>query len=402
MKPEIRTLLIVSHSAVYEQGGRLFAYGPYVKELNLWAELFPAVILASPKGEGAPPRDSLPIEGSNVSLAAQPSFGGKSWRAKLGLLIGAPRMVFALVPALWKADAIHVRAPGNLGGLGILLAPLFCRRLVAKYAGQWQSFPGEPNSSKAQRRLLSSRWWRGPVTVYGDWPGQPEHVRPFFTSILSEEQVLRAKRAANRRRTDGPLRVVFVGRLSKAKNVDVVLRAIQAVSRRGRDVRLVVVGHGPHRDELERLTDELAIRDLVEFAGGLPHDQALEAYERSDVQVLVSECEGWPKATAEAMAFGLIAIGSDRGFVPQMLGDGRGLVVPVRDVAALAERLDEIARDPEAFEPMRRRAAEWGQRQSLDSLRAAIAELLSRSWKAQIGAPRKGQPGLAPIRADFS
>jgi glycosyltransferase involved in cell wall biosynthesis len=287
-----------------------------------------------------------------------------------------------------------VRVPGNIGLIGTVLGPLFSRRLVAKYAAQWQPFPGEPASVKFQRWLLKSRWWRGPVTVYGEWPGQPKHIIPFFTSILADEQVARARVAVSKPRPAGPLRIVFVGRLSESKNVHVILKALGRMRDEGVAAVLRVVGHGPYLPALAKLTAELGIEDRVEFVGGLAHDRVLDVLEDSDVHVLVSECEGWPKATAEAMTFGLVSIGSDRGFVPTMLGDGRGLVVPVGDDAALARELMNVARTPERYEAMREAAAQWGRQRSLEGLREAIRELLSRAWAVEIqeGPPviRKG------------
>ena len=70
----------------------------------------------------------------------------------------------------------------------------------AKYAGQWSGFPGEPWSVRLQRWLLGSRWWRGIVTVYGQWPNQPKHVVPFFTSVMTPQQIDRARQIASSKR----------------------------------------------------------------------------------------------------------------------------------------------------------------------------------------------------------
>ena len=112
----------------------------------------------------------------------------------------------------------------------------------------------------------------------------------------------------------------------------------------------------------------------------MPQEQVLDYFEKSDVLVLVSESEGWPKAIAEAMAFGLVCIGSDRGLVPQMLGEGRGLVTPPGDVTALTKALLDIARNPQDFVDMRRRAAKWAQRYSLEGLREAVRLLHNERW----------------------
>jgi glycosyltransferase involved in cell wall biosynthesis len=120
----------------------------------------------------------------------------------------------------------------------------------------------------------------------------------------------------------------------------------------------------------------------------------LEQYEHSGILVLASQTEGWPKAIAEGMAFGLIAIGSNLGLIPKMLGNGRGFVVPPRDVEALANTLRQILVNPEQYSTMRARAAGWAKGYSLDSLRESLQALLAEHW----GVPTTS--GLKPQRVD--
>lgn len=373
-------LVIVSHVPHTLWDGSIYAYAPYAREIDIWADLFPAVTIAAPRCQGPPAKDTAALTRSNIRLAPQPETGGTRWPQKLWQLVMLPILIVSLSRALWRADAIHVRCPGNLGLLGAVLAPLISRRLVAKYAGQWTSFPGEPWSFRLQRFLLRSRWWRGPVTVYGEWPDQPAHVVPFFTSVLDASHLARAREAARRLRVAGALRVLFVGRLTRPKNVDRLLAALALAAERGTDLAATIAGDGPERQALEAQAIELGLSGRVTFTGGLPFAGVLDLYDRHDVLVLPSECEGWPKAIAEAMAFGLIAIGSDRGLVPWMLA-GRGIVVPAGDHERLADELEKIARSPEHYRSMREAAASWSQRHSLEGLGEALRELLAERWK---------------------
>jgi glycosyltransferase involved in cell wall biosynthesis len=93
------------------------------------------------------------------------------------------------------------------------------------------------------------------------------------------------------------------------------------------------------------------------------------------------------------MAFGLACVGSDRGLIPQMLGEGRGVVVPPGDVGALAEALGRLAAMPDEREAMRARAADWARRYTLEGLREAIGQLLEARWGVPVGpAPRPTSP----------
>ena len=361
----VRRLCIVSHVVHYRHGGRIHAYAPYAREAEIWADLFPEVRIAAPCEEAPPPGDAAPIDRQNVEMDPQPQAGGDSLGAKVRQVLMLPWMAVRMAGALRKADAIHVRCPGNLGLLGAAMAPLFSRRLIAKYAGQWPDWEGEARTVRLQKALLRSRWWRGPVTVYGAWPDQPPWIVPFFTSVLDREQVERARRAAARAATDRP-RVLFVGRLSRAKNVDVLLDALGGLP-------CTIVGDGPERAALEARAAQAV------FAGAMDFERVLCFYETHDILVLASETEGWPKAIVEAMAFGLVCIGSDRGLIPQILGEGRGLVVQPRDVQALAAALRRAA-DPAEAAAIRAKAAPFGQRYSLEDLREALREVMERWW----------------------
>jgi glycosyltransferase involved in cell wall biosynthesis len=375
-------LLITSHVIHYSHGGRLYAYGPYAREIDLWADLFREVRIASPCRHAPPPGDCLPFERGNIAILPQKEAGGETLAAKLELIASVPAMAFGLARAMREADAIHVRCPGNLGLIGVLLAPLFSRCLIAKYAAQWNGGDSEPFSARLQRAILRSSWWKGPVTVYGSWPGSPRHVIPFFTSLLTTEQLGRAKASARRPRRGPGLRVLYTGRLSKAKNVDVLLRAVALA---GPDISATVVGVGPERESLEALAYSLGLHDRIAFTGGLPFDGVIEHLEWSDVLVLASETEGWPKSIAEGMAFGLACIGSNIGIVPQMLGEGRGFTVPPRDEAALAEVLRQIAASPDRLEGMREAAAAWAQQYSLEGLKDALHRLMVEWWSLEPG-----------------
>jgi glycosyltransferase involved in cell wall biosynthesis len=388
-------LLITSHVPHYVHGGRYFAYGPYAKEIDLWADLFDEVTIAAPLRHAPPAGDCARFERVNIRVDALPEAGGENLAAKLKLALATPFMIAKLCGAMLKADAIHVRCPGNVGVLAALLAPLFSRRIVGKYAGSWVGAPGEPFTYWLQRRVLGSPYFRGPVTVYGKWPNQAPHVIPFFTSLLSQDHLDRA--AAARRESAGPgcLRILYTGRLSKAKNVDCVIEAAARVRDAGFPVRVTVVGEGPERASLGALAARLSMAEAVDFTGGLDFEQVLPYVAQSSVLALTSESEGWPKSIAEGMAFGLVCIGSKRGLVPEILGEGRGITVTPRDVEELAGHLLDLARHPERYEAMRERAAAWARGYTIEGLRGAIKKLLEEKWAVELRTPPQPHNGAA-------
>lgn len=383
-------LLIIARVNHYLHQGRLYSYTPYARELDLWADLFSEVVIAGTLRESAPPKDCTAFANTNIRVAPIAEAGGDGLRAKFLQIFVLPKIVCQLIRCIVKADCIHVRCPCDLGLLGVLLTPLGSNRLIAKYATQWLSYKGEPLSWKLQRILLRSRWWGGPVTVYGKWPGQPSKVIPFFTSMLTDAQIAQARLAASETRAPDVFRVLFVGRLTKAKNVDVLCEALTLIQTGSKRLECVIIGEGPQRSELEKAVTELGLADNFIFKGGLDFDNVLKWYALSNALVLASDVEGWPKAIAEAMAFGVVCIGTSKGMMPQMLGQGRGLLVEPRDVEGLATALQYVIDHPHEAVAMGARAAEWAQRYSLGGLRDALQNLMEDHWHGLLDDKTRG------------
>lgn len=390
-------LVIVSHVVHYRAAGRIYAYSPYAREIEIWADLFDEILIAAPSREEEPPGDCALIDRSNVLVAPQRELGGETLAAKIKLVAAVPVIAWELCQAIRQGDAVHVRCPGNIGLLGSILAPLFSDRLVAKFAGQWNGSPKEASTVRFQRFVLGSRWWRGPVTVYGRWPNQPPHITPFFNSALTKAQLDRARPAISRRSSNELRHVLFTGRLSRAKNVDVLLEALGQLRSEGIAFTATIAGEGPQLAALEKLSADLGLSDVVEFTGGVSFERVIELLERSGILVLASETEGWPKAIVEAMAFGLVTIGSQIGLVPEIMGEGRGLMVQPRDTKALTATLRNVLTSPEQYSEMRTRAAEWASHYSIESLRESLRSLLAESWSLPIEDEPKVQQNASAV-----
>ncbi len=376
----LRKLLVVSHVLHYEYQGELYAYGPYSREIDIWADLFPIVSIASPCRKEKPPGDCLPFSRKNISISRQLEVGGDNVWAKLLQILLLPVIVVRLTIAMFRADAIHVRCPGNLGLLGCVLGPLASGYRVAKFAGQWNGYRNETPTVRWQRWLLKSKWWGAPVTVYGEWPNQPSHVIPFFTSMMTGEQVSKAAKFATEKQLHRPLRILFSGRLAPEKRVDALIEALAIARRQGLEFEVVVVGDGVERKRLEDLTESLRLSQLVRFVGAQPFEECLTWNEWADCLVLPSKhSEGWPKVIAEAMCYGVVCIGVDHGQVGRMLA-GRGYALHEGSAQEISDTLIAISRNESVYIQLSSASCQWAQQYSIDGLRAAIAALLTKEW----------------------
>jgi glycosyltransferase involved in cell wall biosynthesis len=146
-----------------------------------------------------------------------------------------------------------------------------------------------------------------------------------------------------------PLTVVTVGTLSQRyKGIDVL---IDAIARTSRALRLVVVGDGTYRPELEAHAAALGIADRLTFLGRLPAGEAVrEVLDQADLFVLASRTEGLPRALIEAMARGLPCIGTKVGGIPELLPPDD--LVPRDDATTLARTMDAVLSDRDRMSRM--------------------------------------------------
>lgn len=154
------------------------------------------------------------------------------------------------------------------------------------------------------------------------------------------------------RREPRPITLVTVSTLAQMyKAVDVLIDAVGRCLARNVDLRLVLIGDGKHRAELEARAAARGLGDRVRFLGQLPAGAAVRAeLDRADVFMLASRQEGLPRAMVEAMARGLPCIGSTVGGIPELLPAED--MVPAGDVAALEQKICEVAADPERLARM--------------------------------------------------
>lgn len=149
--------------------------------------------------------------------------------------------------------------------------------------------------------------------------------------------------------------LVTVGSLAHLyKAQDLQIDAIARCRHAGLDVRLVIVGDGQHRRELEQRAATLGIREAVNFAGQLSAGTPIrDVLDRADLFLLPSRQEGLPRALIEAMARGLPCIASNVGGIPELLL-AEDLVVP-DDVAGLATKIRDVLADSDRMRAMSER-----------------------------------------------
>lgn len=140
--------------------------------------------------------------------------------------------------------------------------------------------------------------------------------------------------------------LIMVGTLTQLyKCPDVLIDAVAACVHDGLDLKLVVVGDGKHRRELQVRAEALGLGERVCFKGQLSAGETVRAQlDQADLFVMPSRAEGLPRAMTEAMARGLPCIGSTVGGIPELLLPED--MVPPGDVTALARKIRQVVTDP--------------------------------------------------------
>jgi glycosyltransferase involved in cell wall biosynthesis len=165
-----------------------------------------------------------------------------------------------------------------------------------------------------------------------------------------------AVRAALGIAPDAPV-IGTVGRLAEVKQQGVLIRAFARVVPAFPAARLVLVGDGPLRAELEELAGSLGLGGAVLFTGYQPNPERFLA--AMDVFVLPSRAEAMPLVIPEAWAASRPVIASRVGGIPELIEDGKtGLLVDPGDVDGLAARLRQVLADPPAARELARAGRE--------------------------------------------
>ncbi len=137
-------------------------------------------------------------------------------------------------------------------------------------------------------------------------------------------------------------RILFVGRLTTEKGIDVVLRALARLDP-ALDATFDIVGGGDQRRNLEQLAGQLGIADRVTFHGHASEEELRALYTRASVFAIASIAELQSIATMEAMASGLPIVAANAVALPHLVHDGEnGYLFEPGNVDELTARLTDV------------------------------------------------------------
>ena len=148
---------------------------------------------------------------------------------------------------------------------------------------------------------------------------------------------------------DDETMVLSVQRLVRKKGVDWLINAIlEVIKKSARNVRFIIVGEGPEKNELIELARKLKVSNSVDFTGFIASEEIARYYSASDILVLYSLYEQFGITLLEAMACGKPVISTRVGAIPEVVDHGKtGLLVPPKNPEALADAIMKLVKDEE-------------------------------------------------------
>lgn len=329
------------------------------------------------------------------SEGRQETLPGKLWR-----LLSSP---FALAIQILRrnASAVHINTSLNAGAFWRDLAYL----LIAKLSGAriiYQVHGGETplrfcNGNRLMESLLrTSLRLPDAVVVLSQFelsayrrfvPGQEIVWLPNSIDIAPY---------ANLKRVSDPLltglRLVYIGRLARAKGLHDALAGMARAQAQGIRVTLVIAGTGPDEEPLRERVRQLGLDHTVRFVGPLFDTDKLGLYAHADILMLATyHAEGLPYALLESMAAGVPAITTRIGGIPDVMVDGvHGIFVPPHNEQAICRAIEKLANDPallaEMSDACRRRIAHS---YTIERMAGGFARLYARVCESRVGLLRR-------------
>jgi glycosyltransferase involved in cell wall biosynthesis/predicted metal-dependent phosphoesterase TrpH len=291
-----------------------------------------------------------------------------------GLRVGVPSLP-AVVEALAEGryGVLHLCSPGPAGVAAALIGRVLGLPIVGSYHTELSAYAGlrsgDQRLALAMEAALGA-FYGGCDVVLSPSAASDKRLEELNISEIGRwdrgVDLTRFSPALRTRDGDGRVRVLYAGRLTKEKGVDLLADAFLAARARDPRLELVLAGGGPEEQALRA-----RLGGAARFLGWLEGEELARAYADSDVFLFCSQTDTFGQVVLEAQASGLPVVAVEAGGPAELIADGRtGLLCPPRP-SALADALTVLA----------------GSRNARERLaRGGLGAVRERSWEASLNA----------------
>ena len=285
---------------------------------------------------------------ADVSLQFVVSRGPNIWASPIALSWALLRIL--RLHAWQGIDVIHINLSANASAYRKIEAAAVASFLRIPYiihlhSGEFDRFWDSCN--RVTRRRIETLFARAEaVIVLGQvWSDVVVAKLP----ELSGRTFIMPNSTKAQRRTlhpDGPVRILFLGRLCEAKGIGNLLQAFDMMRHRN-DWQAILAGDGAVA-ETRMLVERLGLSRRVKVPGWLDDESVTGELQAADILVLPSWVENLPMCVVEAFAHGLAVVCTPVGALPEIVEHEKtGLLVPVNDAPALAAALERLLSNPD-------------------------------------------------------
>jgi 1,2-diacylglycerol 3-alpha-glucosyltransferase len=184
--------------------------------------------------------------------------------------------------------------------------------------------------------------------------------------------------------------LIYTGRLGPEKNLDFLLQAFAGVTQAVEDVRLLLVGDGPLKEDLKELARELRITNSIQFTGLIPYDNMPGYLAMCDAFVTASVTEVHPLSVIEAMGAGLPVMGIHSPGVGDTVENGVTGFLSTADLPAFTAKLTRLCLQAQLRHKMGLAAREASNQYAIER----TTQMMLRHYERLAGEPRQHKPDL--------
>lgn len=303
----------------------------------------------------------------------------------------------------FKPDVFHIVTPYSVGSMALVIARMFHKPTIGVFHGyfmepEYLKVVGITRGTKYIRSVL----WQATKLFYdgcdvvvspSEFVKQDLIEHKFKKPIVVCRNGVKAADFRVDRRAQTAFKkkhhiqddqvLMYVGRLSKEKNLDILLNVFADVLKRQPTAQLVVVGGGPIRDDLEAQARQMGVGQRVVFAGELPHQQLLKTgvLQLASMFVTASTSEVQPMSIIEAMFAGLpLLIAKARGNIE--LVQGNGYLSSAKNPAGFAQKIVSVLQNKAQLAKLSQASANLAREYTVEATAASYLDAYRKAIQA--------------------
>jgi glycosyltransferase involved in cell wall biosynthesis len=320
-------LTIIAHLPHYINDNNIHsAYEPYVREIEIWAEIFEVIEIFTDLKGGEPIFVTKELPSNCI---VRPIFvkSGPGIINNIIRFLQLPYAIIHILVIILKADILHFRSPGITTFIANIINKFVNKPCIVKWATKFGELPIKNKILKWEYKLLLFPPSKTKVLIYGQ--GSHRNHISFIPALMRSSEMVNSSDFVLNKPFKQPFKLICVGRMYRYKDFDILIKGLIEFNENfpNYEWNLEFIGDGEEMDKLKSIALNGGIISKINFLGHLPFKQTIRHYIDADISIVPGRFEGWAKVINESWAFGVIPLVIDEGNTayPIQLSDGAGV-----------------------------------------------------------------------------